>query len=124
MGVRLLAKMLLCAGEVMNVSGEKTVPVTPDGLSPKTDRRGFYLDFYSAFDGITPDMVMRWATANPGSLLDDLGAPVGVIAAGAKADLIVVDGDPLTDPRLFARPQQHLKLVMVGGETLIDRLAS
>ena len=33
-------------------------------------------------------------------------------------------GDALADPRLFARPEQHLKLVMVGGETLVDRLAS
>lgn len=95
-----------------------------DPLDHELGCYGREIEFYSDFDGISTEMVLRWATANPGRLLDDLGAPVGVVAEGAKADLIVIDGDALADPRLFARPEQHLKLVMVGGEALVDRLAS
>ena len=38
-----------------------------------------------------------------------------VIEAGAFADLIVVDGDPLADLTILARPQQHLKAVIRDG---------
>ena len=46
---------------------------------------------------------------------------VGVVEAGALADLIVVDGDPLADLSL-ARPQEALKAVIRDGAFVIDRL--
>ena len=47
---------------------------------------------------------------------------VGIVAAGALADLIVVDGDPVADPSVLARPQEALKAVLRDGKFIIDRL--
>ncbi len=41
---------------------------------------------------------------------------IGVIAADAYADLIVVDGDPLKDLALLTRQGKHMPLIMKGGE--------
>lgn len=40
---------------------------------------------------------------------------LGVIEAGAYADLLVIDGDPLDDISLIADPERTLKLVMKDG---------
>jgi imidazolonepropionase-like amidohydrolase len=40
---------------------------------------------------------------------------LGVIAPGAYADLLVVDGDPLADLRLMIDPQRNLKGIMKDG---------
>jgi imidazolonepropionase-like amidohydrolase len=40
---------------------------------------------------------------------------LGVVAAGALADLIVVDGSPLEDIALLANPERNIQLVMKGG---------
>ncbi|GGF54976.1 amidohydrolase [Azorhizobium oxalatiphilum] len=40
---------------------------------------------------------------------------IGTIAAGAFADLIVVDGDPLKDLSLLTRQGAHMPLIMQGG---------
>jgi imidazolonepropionase-like amidohydrolase len=40
---------------------------------------------------------------------------LGTIAAGAYADLLIVDGDPLTDLRVMLDPAKNLKFVMKGG---------
>ncbi len=64
----------------------------------------------------------RGARRNAGQLLVDPPAKVGVVEAGALADLIVVDGDPLADLSLLARPQEALKAVIRDGAFVIDRL--
>jgi len=78
--------------------------------------------FYSAFEDISSADVLSWGTKNPGQLLLDSPAKVGVIEAGAVADLIVVDGDPLSDPALLAQPAKYLKAVIRDGAFVIDRL--
>jgi imidazolonepropionase-like amidohydrolase len=40
---------------------------------------------------------------------------LGTIAAGAYADLLIVDGDPLTDLRVMLDPQKNLKFIMKDG---------
>ncbi len=40
---------------------------------------------------------------------------LGVVAPGAIADLLVVDGDPLEDIALLAAPQRTIRTVMQGG---------
>ena len=40
---------------------------------------------------------------------------LGAIAAGAYADLLVVEGDPLTDLRIMLDPRNNLKLIMKDG---------
>ena len=40
---------------------------------------------------------------------------IGTVSAGAHADLIVVDGDPLKDLSLLTRQGRHIPLIMKGG---------
>jgi imidazolonepropionase-like amidohydrolase len=42
-------------------------------------------------------------------------APVGRIEAGASADLLLVDGDPMTKIDLLANPEQNLLVIMKDG---------
>lgn len=44
-----------------------------------------------------------------------------MVAPGAYADLIAVDGNPLEDIRVLTRPEQHLELVMKGGMVYYQR---
>ena len=65
--------------------------------------------------------VLRLATSHGGDLLALSGArnpyrgAVGEIRAGALADMIVVDGDPLQDIDLVADPEANFKLIMKDG---------
>jgi imidazolonepropionase-like amidohydrolase len=77
---------------------------------------------YAALDGLSPAEVLSWGTSNAGELLTGEAGQLGVIAPGALADLIVVDGDPLADLSMLAQPQQHLKAVICDGKLTIDRL--
>lgn len=58
--------------------------------------------------------VIRAATLYAARLLRAEGQ-IGVVAPGAHADLIAVEGNPLEDIRVLAHPERHLKLVMKGG---------
>jgi imidazolonepropionase-like amidohydrolase len=49
---------------------------------------------------------------------------LGRIVPGAWADLLVLDGDPLTDLGVLTDPDTHLKLIMQGGEVKADRLGA
>jgi imidazolonepropionase-like amidohydrolase len=47
---------------------------------------------------------------------------VGTVAAGAMADLLVVDRDPLADIEVLADPEQHLDVIMKSGRFVVNRL--
>jgi imidazolonepropionase-like amidohydrolase len=47
---------------------------------------------------------------------------LGVVAAGALADLIVVDGDPLADISALSGAGETVRLVMKGGVVFKDTL--
>jgi imidazolonepropionase-like amidohydrolase len=57
---------------------------------------------------------LRSATYVNAEILNQSGQ-IGVIAPGALADLIVVDGDPLADPTLLESQGRHLSVIMQGG---------
>jgi imidazolonepropionase-like amidohydrolase len=44
---------------------------------------------------------------------------IGTIAPGKRADLIAIDGDPLSDPKLFDDPARVV-LVMQNGAVVKD----
>jgi imidazolonepropionase-like amidohydrolase len=44
---------------------------------------------------------------------------VGTIEEGMRADLIVLDADPLEDPGIFAEPA-HVRIVVLGGQVVKD----
>ena len=68
-----------------------------------------------------PAAILRSATVVNAELLMMAGK-LGVIAAGAYADLLAVEGDPLTDLRVLLDPQRNLKLIMRDGVVVKDAL--
>jgi imidazolonepropionase-like amidohydrolase len=65
--------------------------------------------------------VIRSATVVNAAILNRPGE-LGVIAAGAFADLLVVDGDPLANLSLLAEPEKSLLAIVKGGRFVVDRL--
>jgi imidazolonepropionase-like amidohydrolase len=47
---------------------------------------------------------------------------LGVIAPGALADLLVVEGNPLDNVALLAEPEKSLRAVLKAGSFALDRL--
>lgn len=92
-----------------------------DPLDHKVGDYGREFAFYAAM-GLSPAEVLSWGTKNAGEALNGGRDRLGVVEAGALADLIVVDGDPLADLSLLSRPQEALKAVMRDGVVVIDRL--
>lgn len=68
-----------------------------------------------------PGEVLQIATGNNGALLELTGErnpyrkPLGVVAEGALADLLLVDGDPTADLSLIKRPESSFVLIMKNG---------
>jgi imidazolonepropionase-like amidohydrolase len=48
---------------------------------------------------------------------------VGVIEAGAYADLLLIDGDPVANIKLIADPEKNLKIIMKDGRIYKNTLA-
>jgi imidazolonepropionase-like amidohydrolase len=61
-----------------------------------------------------PADLIRSATTTAARLLRREGE-LGVVAPGALADLLVIDGNPLDDIRVLTTPEQTLKLIMKQG---------
>ena len=68
-----------------------------------------------------PADLIRSATTTAAQLLR-LEGEVGVVAPGALADLLVVDGNPLEDIRVLTTPQRSLKLIMKDGQVYKNEL--
>ena len=69
----------------------------------------------------TPAAILRSATVTNAALMMQAGK-LGTLAAGACADLLVVDGDPLSDIGVLLDPQRHLKLIMKDGQLYKNEL--
>lgn len=65
--------------------------------------------------------ILRSATSHAAKLLRQEGR-LGVVAPGALADLIVVDGDPLADLALLTEQGAHLPAIMQGGRFVKNTL--
>jgi imidazolonepropionase-like amidohydrolase len=68
-----------------------------------------------------PADLVRAATTTAARLLR-LDGEVGVVAPGALADLLVVDGNPLEDIRVLTTPDRTLKLIMKDGQVYKNEL--
>jgi imidazolonepropionase-like amidohydrolase len=66
--------------------------------------------------------IIRSATLTNAELLRMEGK-LGIVAPGAFADLLVVDGDPLKDLGRLQDDGAHLKLIMKGGQIFKNALA-
>jgi imidazolonepropionase-like amidohydrolase len=69
----------------------------------------------------TAPNVIRSATAINAELLMQKGK-LGTISPGAYADILVIEGDPLTDLRVMLQPEKNLKLIMKDGTIFKNEL--
>jgi imidazolonepropionase-like amidohydrolase len=65
----------------------------------------------------TPIELLRQATSNAAEMML-MDGEIGCVKVGARADLIVVDGDPLKDIGLVAASGQKLSTIVRGGEVI------
>ncbi len=77
---------------------------------------GYRLRWFSSLE------ILRQATSHNAQLLALTGprnpyqdGPLGVIQAGAYADLLIVDGDPLADVTLLEAHETNIRLIMKDG---------
>jgi imidazolonepropionase-like amidohydrolase len=68
-----------------------------------------------------PADLIRSATTTAAQLLR-LEGDVGVVAPGAFADLLVIDGNPLEDIGVLTTPERTLKLIMKEGQVYKNEL--
>ena len=68
-----------------------------------------------------PPAIVRAATSTAARLLR-MSGQVGVVASGAYADLLLLDGNPLEDINVLAEPERHLHMVMKGGQIYRDTI--
>ena len=72
--------------------------------------------------------ILRMATGHAGDLLALSGerspyrGKLGVIEAGAFADMIVVDGDPLKNIELVSDPEANFRMIVRDGRIHKDTL--
>ncbi|MDO5605000.1 MAG: amidohydrolase family protein [Paracoccus sp. (in: a-proteobacteria)] len=109
-GLERLAK-LHAAGVVMGY-GSDLLGGMQDQQSGEFTLRGRYLP---------ADAVIRSATVDAARVLRREGE-IGTIAAGAHADLIVVEGNPLSDLFLLTGQGKHLSLILQGGKVIKNML--
>ncbi|WP_121067502.1 metal-dependent hydrolase family protein [Chachezhania antarctica] len=96
-------------------------------MNPKgTATQGRQLSKLARF--MSPLEALRMATGDAGDLLALSGerapyaGPLGVIAPGALADLLVVDEDPETGLDWLGQPEESLALIMKDGMVVRDNL--
>jgi imidazolonepropionase-like amidohydrolase len=73
------------------------------------------LELFVKLFGFTPCEALMAATAQGGELMD---MPVGRIAPGMLADLLLVDGDPTRDVSVL-QDKSRLTMVMKGGVSVV-----
>jgi imidazolonepropionase-like amidohydrolase len=96
-------------------AGLKIVFGTDVGGFPWTEPIAQEFNYMTKF-GMSPMEAIRSATIRPAEMLGMQGE-IGVIAPGAYADIIAVDGNPLADINSLAR----VSVVMKGGKVVIRK---
>jgi hypothetical protein len=69
--------------------------------------------------GLTPMQALQAATGWAAECIGRAGE-IGTVSAGALADLVLVDGDPLHDVTLL-QDLDRIRLVLKGGQIAVDR---
>ncbi|MEV0264834.1 amidohydrolase family protein [Streptomyces sp. NPDC050617] len=82
-----------------------------DLIGPAQDRRGRELTLRAALE--SPMEALVAATRTNAEILG-LSGQAGVIAPGARADLVLWNGNPLEDPELFSNPADAVLVIQAG----------
>ena len=78
-------------------------------------------EFLVRAEVLSPAEIIRSATL-VGAEVVRMPGRLGVVAPGAFADLLVIDGNPLEDLGLFQGQGQHLALILANGRIVKNRL--
>ncbi len=90
-----------------------------DLLGPMHERQSE--EFAIRAQVLTPHEAIQGATSIAAQVLR-MDGRLGVVAPGAEADLIAVDGDPLRDLALLGGQGRHMPLIMKGGAAVKNEL--
>jgi imidazolonepropionase-like amidohydrolase len=91
-----------------------------------TEEQGKNLSYMTRW--YTPAQALKQATADNAFILGMSGprnpypGALGVVAKGAHADILLVDGDPTEDLSLVADPDRNFRVIMKGGEVFKNTL--
>lgn len=96
------------AGVRVLIGGDYGLNITPHGTYAKD------LEYFVELFGMSPADALLCATRDGGAAMDPSGM-LGTLEAGKLADLLIVDGDPLTDIRIL-QDHARIKVVMKGGQ--------
>ena len=80
-------------------------------------------EFVIRSEVLSPIEIIRQATLVGAQIVREEGR-LGIIEPGARADLLLVDGDPLRDLALLGDQGAHLPLILRGGRVYKDALAA
>jgi len=110
-----LTHTISCGQQVYRLAKKYDVPIAfgTDLWGPEA-QKSQVREFEMRMNLDSPTNIIRSATTTNAELLMQKGE-LGTIAPGAYADLLVVDGDPLTDLRVMLDPRNNLKLIMKDG---------
>lgn len=92
------------------------------------ERQGFMLTHLTRWYGNAE--ILKMATAVNGELLAMSGprnpypGKLGVIETAALADLLVIDGNPIDDIGLMARPDKNIVIIVKDGKILKNMLVN
>jgi imidazolonepropionase-like amidohydrolase len=89
------------------IGGDYGFGWSPQGMQARDIE--FFIDYY----GYSPVGALVCATRNGGLAMMDNGM-LGTLRVGCLADLILVDGNPLADPRVLAGPANILLVIKDG----------
>ncbi|MFM8355136.1 MAG: amidohydrolase family protein, partial [Gammaproteobacteria bacterium] len=96
-------RQLHAAGVRLVIGGDYGIGIAPHGTYARD------LEYFVDLFGMRRAEALICATRN-GGLMYDASGRLGTLTAGSLADLIVVDGDPLTDVRVL---QDHARLAVM-----------
>jgi len=102
-------------------AGVKVAMGTDTGVGPHGGNAR-ELEQMVRYGGMTPMQALVASTKTAAELLH-LQDQTGTLAAGLRADILVVDGDPLQDLGILAQPER-LAMVVKDGMVALDRTGS
>jgi imidazolonepropionase-like amidohydrolase len=119
--VQKLAKVAQLGIEAIRIAKAAGVPIAfgTDLLGQMHARQSS--EFALRLPAMAPAEILQSATRVGAELIGQSGK-LGVIAPGAAADLLVVDGDPTRDLAPLLSPERGLLAVMKGGRFYRNRL--
>ena len=71
--------------------------------------------------GMKPEQALKAATTEPAAMLG-MEKSLGAVAPGFFADIVAVEGDPLTNITAVSR-RENIRWVMKAGRVVVDKTA-